>query len=200
MTAKRPGRRPGASNTREDILASARKLFSVNGIDKTSMRSIAADAGVDPALIHHYFGTKVDLFRQAIKLPGDPELLLEPLRQTKVEDIGHMLPKLLVTVWDSELGVGMLATVRSQLSGADTGLIRAFFRDIVLKALGDRVDNPVGSGVMRAGFAATQMLGIVMARYIIKLEPIASLSADEIADMVGPNIQRYLTGDLPLPS
>lgn len=163
------------------------------------MRSIAADAGVDPALIHHYFGTKLDLFREAIKLPGDPEMLLEPLRHTKTEDIGHMLPKLLVTVWDSELGAGMLATVRSQFSDPDTSLIRVFFRDIVLKALGDRVDNPVGSGVVRAGFAATQMLGIVMARYIIRLEPIASMSVDEIADMVGPNIQRYLTGDLPLP-
>ncbi|MUM17730.1 TetR/AcrR family transcriptional regulator [Mycobacterium sp. CBMA271] len=197
MTPKRPGRRPGASKAREEILASARKLFSASGIDKTSMRAIAADAGVDPALIHHYFGTKLDLFRESIKLPADPELLLEPLRQTKADDIGHMLPKLLVTVWDSELGAGMLATVRSQLSGTDTSLVRVFFRDVVLKALGDRVDNPVGSGVLRAGFAATQMLGIVMARYIIKLEPIASMSADEIADMVGPNIQRYLTGDLP---
>ncbi|MBF9315877.1 TetR family transcriptional regulator [Mycobacteroides chelonae] len=198
MTPKRPGRRPGTSSARDDILASARKLFSVNGIDKTSMRSIASDAGVDPALIHHYFGTKLDLFREVVQLPVDPQVVLQPLWDIPVEELGIAIPRLIIPLWDSELGANVLALFRSALSGADDGLVRVFFREVLVNIIAERVDSPAGSGALRAEFAITQMAGILVARYIMEVEPLASLTAEEIALTVGPNIQRYLTGELPV--
>ncbi|OHU22960.1 TetR family transcriptional regulator [Mycobacteroides chelonae] len=198
MTPKRPGRRPGTSSARDDILASARKLFSINGIDKTSMRSIASDAGVDPALIHHYFGTKLDLFREVVQLPVDPQVVLQPLWDIPVEELGIAIPRLIIPFWDSELGANVLALFRSALSGADDGLVRVFFREVLVNIIAERVDSPAGSGALRAEFAITQMAGILVARYIMEVEPLASLTAEEIALTVGPNIQRYLTGELPV--
>lgn len=197
MSSKRPGRRPGTSSARDDILASARKLFSLNGIDKTSIRAIASDAGVDPALVHHYFGTKLDLFREVVQLPVDPSVVLQPLRDVPVDELGVTIPRLIIALWDSELGANMLAVFRSALTGADDGLVRVFFREVLVNIIAERVDSPPGSGVLRAEFAITQMAGILVGRYIMAIEPLASLTAEQIALTVGPNIQRYLTGALP---
>lgn len=197
MSSKRPGRRPGTSSARDDILASARKLFSLNGIDKTSIRAIASDAGVDPALVHHYFGTKLDLFREVVQLPVDPSVVLQPLRDVPVDELGVTIPRLIIALWDSELGANMLAVFRSALTGVDDGLVRVFFREVLVNIIAERVDSPPGSGVLRAEFAITQMAGILVGRYIMAIEPLASLTAEQIALTVGPNIQRYLTGALP---
>lgn len=197
MSSKRPGRRPGTSSARDDILASARKLFSLNGIDKTSIRAIASDAGVDPALVHHYFGTKLDLFREVVQLPVDPSVVLQPLCDVPVDELGVTIPRLIIALWDSELGANMLAVFRSALTGADDGLVRVFFREVLVNIIAERVDSPPGSGVLRAEFAITQMAGILVGRYIMAIEPLASLTAEQIALTVGPNIQRYLTGALP---
>ena len=85
---KRPDARPGNSDTRDRILTSARELFARNGIDKTSIRSIAAAAGVDAALVHHYFGTKQQLFAAAIHIPIDPMQVIGPMRETPVDELG----------------------------------------------------------------------------------------------------------------
>jgi len=116
---RRPGRPAGASDTRERILASARELFAQNGIDKTSIRAVAAVAGVDPALVHHYYGTKQQLFAAAIHVPIDPMEVLGPLRDTPVDKLGYMLPKVLLPLWDSELGAGLIATRADLLDGLD---------------------------------------------------------------------------------
>jgi AcrR family transcriptional regulator len=178
-------------------LASARELFSRNGIANTSIRSIATDAGVDPALVHHYFGTKQQLFAAAIHIPIDPMQVIEPLRAIPVEQIGHVLPKLLLPIWDSELGKGFIATLRSLLAGSDVGLIRSFLQEVIAAEVGSRVDTPPGSGPIRVQFVASQLVGVAMARYILELEPFASLPVDQIAETIGPNLQRYLTGELP---
>ena len=104
---KRPGRPPGTSDTRERILVSARELFARNGIDKTSIRAIAADADVDPALVHHYFGTKTQLFAAAIHIPIDPMQIIGPLRQIPVEEIGYTLPSLLLAAVGLRDGEGI---------------------------------------------------------------------------------------------
>jgi AcrR family transcriptional regulator len=194
---KRPGRPPGASDTRERILVSARDLFARNGIDKTSIRAIAADAGVDPALVHHYFGTKTQLFAAAIHIPIDPMQIIGPLQQIPVDQIGHTLPKLLLPLWDSEMGKGFIATLRSILAGNDTSLVRSFLQEVITKEIGSRVDNPPGSGAIRVQFVASQLVGVVMARYILELDPFKSLPVEQVAETIGPNLQRYLTGDLP---
>lgn len=194
---KRPGRPPGTSDTRGMILAGARELFARNGFGSTTIRSVAARAGVDSALVHHYFGTKQQLFAAAIALPIDPMTILGPLRTVPVEELGLKLPSMLLSLWDSELGAGLITTLRSLLAGNEVELIRSFFREVVIVEVADRVDDPPGTGVLRAEFVASQLLGVVMARYIINLEPLASLPADQIAQTIAPNLQRYLTGNLP---
>ncbi|WP_396923610.1 TetR family transcriptional regulator [Mycolicibacterium sp.] len=194
---KRPGRPAGPSDTRERILVSARELFARNGIDKTSIRAIAADAGVDPALVHHYYGTKTQLFAAAIHIPIDPMAVIGPLREVPVDRIGYVLPSILLPLWDSEMGKGFIATLRSILAGNDVSLVRSFLQEVIVAEVGSRVDNPPGSGRIRVQFVASQLVGVVMARYILELEPFKSLPVDVIAETIAPNVQRYLTGDLP---
>lgn len=194
---RRPGRPAGNSDTRERILASARELFAHNGIDRTSIRAVAAKAGVDAALVHHYFGTKQQLFAAAIRLPIDPMDVLVPMRETPVEELGYKLPSLLLALWDSELGAGLIATLRSLISGSEVSLARSFLQEVISAEVGSRVNDPPGSGMIRTQFVASQLMGVVMARYIVKIEPFASLPAEQIAQTIAPNLQRYLTGDLP---
>lgn len=194
---KRPGRPPGTSDTRDRILASARELFADKGFDRTSIRAIATAAGVDSALVHHYFGTKQQLFAAAIDFPVDPMTVLGPIREIPVDELGLALPSLLLPLWDSEMGAGLVATVRSLLTGSDIALVRSFLQEIITAEVAPRVDNPPGSGRIRVQFVASQLVGVVMARYLIKLEPFASLPPEQIAQTIAPTLQRYLTGDLP---
>jgi AcrR family transcriptional regulator len=198
VSPKRPGRPPGPSDTRDRILASARELFARNGIDKTSIRAIASAAGVDAALVHHYFGTKQQLFVAAVRIPIDPMLVIGPLRETPVGELGLKLPSLLLPLWDSEMGAGLIATLRSLLAGNEVSLIRSFLQEVVAVEVGTRVDDPPGSGRIRVQFVASQLVGVVMARYILELEPFKSLSVQQVAETIAPNLQRYLTGDLPV--
>lgn len=161
------------------------------------MRSIAASAGVDAALVHHYFGTKQQLFTAAIQIPIDPMQVIGPLRDAPIDELGLRIPSLLLPLWDSEIGSGIIATMRSLLAGSDVSLIRSFLQEVIAAEIGPRVDSPPGSGPLRIQFVASQLIGVVMARYIVELEPFASLPVDQIAKTIGPTLQRYLTGDLP---
>lgn len=154
---------------------------------------------MDPALVHHYFGTKTELFAAAIHIPIDPMSIIRPLREVPVEQIGYVLPTLLLPIWDSEIGKGFIATLRSLLGGsvADVSMVRSFLQEVIAAEVGSRVDNPPGTGRIRVQFVASQLVGIVMARYILELEPFKSLPVQQVADTIGPNLQRYLTGDLP---
>ncbi len=172
---KRPGRPAGPSDTRDRILNSARELFARNGINNTSIRSIAAGAGVDPALVHHYFGNKKQLFAAAIRAPIDPMDIITPLREVPVEQIGHLLPRLLLPLWDSEAGKGFIATLRSLLAGSEVTLLRSFLQEVIAVEIGPRVDDPPGSGRIRIQFVASQLVGVMMARYILELEAFSSL-------------------------
>lgn len=194
---KRRGRPSGPSDRRERILASARELFARNGIDKTSIRAIAADAGVDAALVHHYFGTKTQLFAAAIHIPIDPMTVIGRLKEVPVEQIGHALPSILLPLWDSEIGKGFVATLRSILAGNDVALVRSFLQEVIIGEIGPRVDNPPGSSRVRIQFVASQLVGVAMARYILELDPFASLPVDQIVETIAPTLQRYLTGELP---
>lgn len=194
---KRPGRPAGNSDSRERILASARELFAHNGIDRTSIRAIAAKADVDSALVHHYFGTKQQLFAAAIQLPIDPMIVIQQMREAPVEELGVRLPSILLPLWDSELGTGLIATLRSLIAGDEVGLARSFLQEIIGEAMGSRVDDPPGTGMIRTQFVASQLMGVVMARYIVKVEPFASLPTEQIVQTIAPNLQRYLTGELP---
>jgi len=178
---KRPGRPPGASDTRDRILSCARELFARNGFDKTSIRAIATAADVDPALVHHYFGIKEQLFAAAIHIPIDPMLVIGPMRTTPVDELGLALPSLVLPLWDSEMGKGLIATMRSLLAGSEVSLIRSFLQEVIAVEVGARVDDPPGSGPIRVQFVESQLVGVLIARYILELEPFKSLMVNQIA-------------------
>ncbi|GAB2692796.1 TetR/AcrR family transcriptional regulator [Nocardia thraciensis] len=200
MTAAgRSGRRPGQSGTREAILDAARARFAEVGFDKASIRSIAGTAGVDPALVHHYFGTKQQLLIAALNLPMDPDEIRAELATTPVDRLGETIVRTVLGVWDSPSGTPAIVAFRTIIDSGDGALARNFLLEVVLKDVLPRIDSPPGSGVTRVLLAASQMMGLLIARKIVGVEPIASLTADELAVLVGPTLQRYLTGELELP-
>lgn len=194
----RPGRRPGKSETRTQILESARRAFSQNGFARTTVRAIATEAQVDPALIHHYFGSKEQLFTAAIALPLDPKKVLAPVHSSTSDQLGTSLLTAVLGVWESEHQAAILAAFRSAISGEGTRLIQSFLLNIVLRDIIPRVDSPAGSGIIRAELVASQIAGLLITRYILELEPLKSLSVDALVPLVAPNLQRYLTGELPI--
>ncbi|ONM46050.1 TetR family transcriptional regulator [Nocardia donostiensis] len=192
----RSGRRPGQSGTREAILAAARARFADSGFDKTSIRAVATDAGVDPALVHHYFGTKQQLFAAVVQIPIDPEIVLRQIDAAPLDRLGETIVSAVVGVWDSPAGAGAVAEVRSVIAGGETSLIRNFLLQVVLERVRRRVAGPGDDGWRRVSLVASQMVGLIVARKIVRLEPLASLPLPEVVAAVGPTLQRYLTGDI----
>lgn len=191
-----PGRRPGNSGTRDAILAAARQRFADSGYDKTSMRAVAADAGVDPALIHHYFGTKQQLFAAVVELPVDPEVVLGRVDTTPVEQLGETLVAAVVAVWDSPAGAGAVALFRSLVAGGDISPARDFLLSVIFERIRRRIATDTDDGRLRVALAASQIMGVIMSRKIVRLDPVTELPLDRLVAVVGPTVQRYLTGDI----
>ncbi|MFI6869841.1 TetR family transcriptional regulator [Nocardia sp. NPDC050406] len=193
----RSGRRPGRSGTREAILDAARVRFAEVGFDRASIRSIATAAGVDPALVHHYFGTKQQLLTAALDIPADPAIIRNAILAAPDEVLGETVVRTVVGIWDSPIGVQAVAAFRSLLGGGEPALARTFLLEVALKDVRRRVDSPPGTGAERVVLAASQLIGVLITRKVLEVEPIASMTVDELAARVGPTVQRYLTGELP---
>lgn len=190
------GRRPGSPDTRAAILAAALELFAARGFASTSVRAIAAQAGVDPALVHHYFGRKSDLFLATLQIPVDPREVLAPAVAGGPDGAGERLLRAFLSVWDDpELRPRLLAFARGIFEPDGQRLIRdGFLRVVVLPvgvALG--IDHPEH----RMPLVASQVFGLVVVRYVLEVEPVASMPADLVVATYAPTIQRYLTGNLP---
>lgn len=196
VEARRPGRPAGGSDTRARILATAREMFARNGANGTTIRGIAAEANVDPALVHHYFGSKAQLFAAAVDIPVDPQRIITALSAAPTEQLGHTVATVVLTMWDSELGPRLKAILRDALAGGSPGMIGAFLRDVVTQAVVPRIDDPAGTGIIRAEFAVTQVLGVLMARHILELQPFAGLPLEQVIEAIAPNLQRYFTGEI----
>jgi len=197
----RTGRRPGQPDTRGAILAAARRLFAAHGLNGASIRQIAAEAGVDPALVHHYFGTKDALFRTALEIPIEPAVLLDEVFADGPEQAPERLVRMFLTVWDDpHTGAAMASFLRTAVSTEESAaMARQFFGAVVLKAASDRlVHLPPDEVETRVSLVLSQMLGLVMARRIIKAEPLAGLPAEQLVALVTPTVARYLLDDLPL--
>lgn len=191
----RRGRRRGAPDTRAAILAAAREAFGEHGFARATMRGIATAAGVDAALVHHYFGTKDELFVAALALPVDPREVLAPVVEGGPEGSGERLLRAFLSVWDDpELQPGLLALARTIVDPSGAELARTGFLPIVIgPALVPLVrDQPD----VRIPLIASQLIGLIVTRYLLALEPMAALSSDEVVTLIAPNLQRYLTGDL----
>lgn len=195
----RSGRRPGNQDTRQSILDAARETFAERGFDKASIRAIATTAGVDPALIHHYFGTKEKLFLACLNAPIDPATIVPMALDGPRELVGERLVRQVLGVWESPAGAAALAILRSAMSNDWTArLIREFVVTQVLRRVVTGLDLDPAEAPMRTALVASQLAGLAMTRHVLKLEPLASTPADTVVALVGPTIQRYLTAGLPL--
>jgi AcrR family transcriptional regulator len=151
---------------------------------------------VDPALVHHYFGTKDELFLAALELPVDPrKVLLPAIAAGGVDGAAERMLRAFLSVWDDpEIRVRLVAVFRGVLDAEGERLLRDGFLPVVLEPVGVAlgIDRPE----LRMPIVASQMVGLIMLRYVIGVEPLASLSGDEVVAIYAPTIQRYLTGDL----
>jgi AcrR family transcriptional regulator len=192
----RRGRRPGRPDTRAEILAAARTAFAEQGFAGTTIRAIAGAAGVDTALVHHYFGNKSDLFVAALEAPVDPREVISAVVTGPPEEAGAALVRAFLSVWDDpDLQPGLLALVRRVLEPGGDRLVRDGFVPVVLVPIGEQLglDRPA----LRMPLVASQVLGLILARYVVRLEPVASLPPEALVGIYGPTLQRYLTGVLP---
>ena len=191
------GRRPGPTETREDILDAARDLFSQQGYEKASMRAIARRAKVDPALIVHYFSSKEGLLAESLALPLDPAgVLNDGLRDVSDDRIGEALVRTVLGMWERPgLRQRMLSMMRVGMSHeVAMGVLRQTFARTVLDTVARLVDDDTAA--LRAELVATQMIGLMMARFVMKLPQVAEADVDKLARLVGPSVQLYLTGPL----
>jgi len=191
------GRRPGGPDTRGQILAAARRSFADKGFGGTTIRAVAGEAGVDPALVHHYFGAKDDLFLAALEIPVDPRALVPAIFEQGVDGAGARLVRLFLSVWDDpHTRLPMIALVRASLvqetpeSLLQQGLLRLLLTPM-------RAALPAAEADRRVQLVISQMAGLVLTRYLLALEPLASMPAEDVVGWVAPTLQRYLNGPLP---
>ncbi len=188
----RTGRRPGLGGTRERILAAARSDFGKGGYEGTTIRGIAAQAKVDPALVMHYFDSKEGVFRAAMQFPVDPAEFIPRLLAPGLDGLGERLVRFFVETWDSPAGSPFLGLIRSVVGNEDAAAqLREFVTREVLGRLARalELDQPQ----LRAALVASQLVGLAMLRYVVRVEPVASAGTDELAAWLGPTLQRYLT-------
>ncbi|MFI8102517.1 TetR family transcriptional regulator [Streptomyces sp. NPDC086023] len=191
----RPSRAEADSGpgTQERIRLAAREEFAERGYDKTSVRGVAKAAGVDPALVHHYFGSKDELFAAAVETSIEPALLVPAILGQGPDGVGERLARYFLGVWENPVTrAPMLAVIRSALTHEAAAKV---LRNLVLRKLLERVaaDLKVPEPTFRAELAASHMIGIAMLRYVVQVEPLASADPEEIVAMVAPTLQRYLT-------
>ncbi|UYM06959.1 TetR/AcrR family transcriptional regulator [Solicola gregarius] len=187
------GRRSGTPDTRGEIIAAAREAFASQGFDRTSLRSIARSAGVDPALIHHYFDGKDALFVAAMDLPLSPRERLAEALDVPRDQAGVAVIRTMLTVWDDEAyQPSLLGVLRSLTSGtaAGTELRTAFVEGMIFPALRQEIEGGVSERAV--GLVGSQIIGLIVARYLIGVEPLVSMDSEELAQLVGPTIQRYI--------
>lgn len=189
---RRPGRRPGAADTRGEILAAARRVFAEKGFDKATIRGIAREAGVDPALVHHYFASKEGMFVTAMQLPADPSAVVPMLLAGPREEAGERIVRFILTMTaDAVARERMLGLVRTAVVNEQAaGMIREFFSSAIL----GRVAEALGVPPLRMEAAFSQMFGVVMMRYILRLEPLASADIEDLVALLSPAVQGYLEG------
>jgi AcrR family transcriptional regulator len=192
----RSGRRPGEPDTRARIVDAARVLFSERGVEGTSVRAIAGAAGVDPALVHHYFGTKQRLFLEAVDFPIEEMGDVRDLAAGGIDGLGERLVRFALRLWDDPAVLPrLLGVLRSAVTDAQAGRMLGvlFTRQGPIQLVRSlAVDRPE----LRAELIGTQLVGLAIARHVLRVEPLASVDHETIVAAVGPTMQRYLTGDL----
>jgi len=201
----RTGRRAGDSGTRAAILDSARRQFAESGYSGATIRAIAAGAGVDPALVHHFYGNKEHLFAAAMQLPFIPSETIKAALADGVRPAGlsageHMVRSALAN-WESPaVGDAFRGLLRSAMTSEHAAaMLREFITEAILAPLASVADEAgVSDAAFRASMVGSQMLGLAITRYVLRFGPVASASHEELSAAIGPTVDRYLTGSLRL--
>lgn len=191
----RTGRRPGESGTREAIVEAARGAFAEHGYEGATIRGIAARAGVDPALVYHFHGSKEELFAAAMRLPFQPSEMIPSLLEGDPDGLGERILRLFLAVSDQPGGSPFVALMRSASTNERAARM---LREFLTREVIGRVARALGApdAELRATLVGSHLAGLAMARYILRMEPLASADRDTVVAAVAPTLQRYLTGDL----
>jgi AcrR family transcriptional regulator len=186
------GRRPGKTDTRRVLLETAAHRFAEGGYDKTSVRDIAGAAGVDPALIRHYFGNKAGLFRATMGWPFDPVQIAAQITAGDRGGLAERLTAVFVDAWEQpQSRAALLGILRGAATHDESAaLVRQFITGQLYPLIAEALQLP--DGELRVDLAMAQLLGIALLRHIIKVEPIASQPADELKPRVAPVISVHL--------
>ena len=189
----RRGRRPAGEDTRGLITEAARSEFADKGYEGTSMRAVARVAGVDPALVHHYFEGKADLFAQSVVLTRvNPAVIVDRVLEGPIETLGERMVRAFLAVWDdAENQDRLVALVRAVHTNDE---VVALVREFVAREIVGRITRRTGipDAPLRGSMAAAQLIGLATVRYVVRMPPMADASPDEIARWLGPTLQRYL--------
>ncbi|MEU4365329.1 TetR family transcriptional regulator [Promicromonospora sp. NPDC023987] len=199
-SAPRRGRRPAGQDARAEILAAARVEFVDRGYEGASLRSIARRAGVDPGTVRHWFPDKARLLTGTLGVTEiEPGTIVEQVANGPVETLGERLVEAVLGLWDHDDGDTVRMIMPAVISDNELrGLMPAFIGAAILAPVMHALDTP--DAPLRTALVAAQMAGLMMTRYLVPVEPLASLPPATVAALVGPNLQRYLTGDLAVPS
>ena len=193
---RRSGRRSGESGTRQAILEAARRRFAEHGFDGATIRGIATDAGVDPALVHHFYGSKEKLFVVAMRFPIVPSEVLSRVAGAERDRLGEAIVRTVLGVWEAdETRAQSLALLRSAVTNERAAaMLRQFVSSAILGNVAMFAEEEDAG--YRASLVASQIVGLGIARYVVGLEPLASATPDELVAAIGPTVQRYLTGEV----
>ena len=187
------GRRPGNADTRGEIVEAAKRVFADRGYDGTSLRGVAREAGVDPALVHHYFDGKASLFVAAMALPFDPRQVKE--HAAGLEYSGSRTIEGFLTMWDLAEGTGSsfascLSAMAASSNVADA--MREFVNERVWSVLRHNDGETEALRRRRTAMVSSQLMGLAFARYILRVAPMSTASPKQIGRWVGPTLDRYV--------
>ncbi|WP_406177217.1 TetR family transcriptional regulator [Streptomyces sp. NBC_00996] len=187
------GRRPGKPDTRAVILAVARRRFLEDGYHAVTLRSIAAEADVDLALLSYYFGSKKGLFGAALALRANPaEVLARLLNEGDPGTLPERVLRQVIAVWDApESGPALLTLLRST---AQDAAVAALVHEALEREIVDRIAERVGgrTGRQRAASFTAVLAGLITTRYLLRLEPMASMSSDDVVRLLSPQLRQAL--------
>lgn len=191
------GRPPGRTETRTDILDVARRRFLAEGYDRVTVRSIAAEAGVDAALISYHFGSKQGLFGACMQLSANPPEILAAALVGPLNTLPERLVHAVIAAWDDpQRGASLRAFAEAAIREPE---VARLFREMAEREMISRIAERLGGADAgrRAAVAASQMAGLIFVRYVLRLEPLASMPADELARRVAPAMRAALAGPRP---
>jgi AcrR family transcriptional regulator len=190
----RPGRWRSGAQSRQRILEAARKLFREHGYAGTTVRAVAAEAEVDPAMVFYFFGTKQGLFGAAIEMPDHLPRAIEAIFAGGLDGIGDRLVRTLLQNMDESEHAPLAIVTRSAPTHDQS---ETLVREYIDREINGRLAAMLGTSdaALRAGMVAVQLLGLAVARYVVRIEPIASAPVDELVRRFGPVVQQCLTGE-----